>query len=154
MVFYAITTLSRKQFHGQITRSVRPLLVVWGLLCTACLLSRFSCGRLCVTPRTITWQAPLSLGLSRQGYCSGLPCPPPGGLPRPGIDPGSFGSSALVGGFFPLALPGKSLCTELLCNQISLSTASLLRDSVFKDGRQVFSEGLCAVSGVITGRFG
>ena len=34
-------------------------------------------------------QAPLSMGLSRQGYWSGLPCPPPGDLPNPGIEPRS-----------------------------------------------------------------
>ena len=30
-------------------------------------------------------QAPLSLGFSRQEYWSGLPHPPPGDLPNPGI---------------------------------------------------------------------
>ena len=39
----------------------------------------------CVTPWTITCQAPLSMGFSR----SGLPCPPPGDLPDPGIEPES-----------------------------------------------------------------
>ena len=34
---------------------------------------------------TIAHQAPLSMGLSRQEYWSGLPCPPPGDLPDPGI---------------------------------------------------------------------
>ena len=33
--------------------------------------------------------APLSMGLSRQEYCSGLPFPPPGDLPNPGIEPTS-----------------------------------------------------------------
>ena len=32
-------------------------------------------------------QAPLSMGLSRQEYWSGSPCPPPGGLPDPGTKP-------------------------------------------------------------------
>jgi len=30
-------------------------------------------------------QAPLSIGFFRQGYWSGLPCPPPGDLSDPGI---------------------------------------------------------------------
>ena len=30
-------------------------------------------------------QAPLSMGFSREEYWSGLPCPPPGNLPEPGI---------------------------------------------------------------------
>ena len=29
------------------------------------------------------------MGFSRQEHCSGLPCPPPGDLPDPGIEPGS-----------------------------------------------------------------
>ena len=39
-----------------------------------------------VTPWTVTCQAPLSVGFSRQAYCSGLPLPSPGDLPNPGID--------------------------------------------------------------------
>ena len=38
-----------------------------------------------VTPRTVAHQAPLSMGLSRQEYWSGLPFPSPGDLPDPGI---------------------------------------------------------------------
>ena len=36
-----------------------------------------------------TCQAPLSMGFSRREHCSGLPCPPPGNLPDPGIKPPS-----------------------------------------------------------------
>ena len=35
----------------------------------------------------VAGQAPLSVGFSRQAYWSGLPCPPPGDLPKPGIKP-------------------------------------------------------------------
>ena len=42
-----------------------------------------------VTPWTVAHQAPLSMGFSRQKYWSGLPCPPPGDLPDPGIEPKS-----------------------------------------------------------------
>ena len=41
------------------------------------------------TPLTVTRQAPLSMGFSRQEYWSGLPFPSPGHLPDPGIEPGS-----------------------------------------------------------------
>ena len=41
------------------------------------------------TPWTVTYQAPLSMGFSRQEYWSGLPFPSPGDLPDPGIKPGS-----------------------------------------------------------------
>ena len=45
--------------------------------------------RLCATPWTVAYQAPLSMGFSKQEYWSGMPFPPPGDLPDPGIDPGS-----------------------------------------------------------------
>ena len=63
--------------------------------------------RLFATPWTIAHQAPLSTGLSRQEYCSGLPFPSPGDLPNPGIKPKSTASPALEGGFFTTVLPGK-----------------------------------------------
>ena len=40
-----------------------------------------------VTPQTIVHQVPLSIWFSRQEYCSRLPCPPPGYLLDPGIEP-------------------------------------------------------------------
>ena len=39
---------------------------------------------------SVAHQAPLSMGFFRQEYCSGLPCPPPGDLPNPGIEPRSL----------------------------------------------------------------
>ena len=45
--------------------------------------------RLFATPWPVARQAPLSIGPSRQEYGSGLPCPPPGDLPKPGIEPRS-----------------------------------------------------------------
>ena len=48
-----------------------------------------SCVRLVVIPRTVAWQAPLSMGFSRQKYWSGLSRPLPGDLPNPGIEPTS-----------------------------------------------------------------
>ena len=65
----------------------------------ACVLSRFSHVRLFATLLTITRQAPLSMGFSRQEYWSGLPCPPPGDLPNPGIETMSL-APALAGRFF------------------------------------------------------
>ena len=47
---------------------------------------------------TVPCQAPLSMGFSRQEYCSGLPCPPPGDLLHPGIM--SLVSPSLADGFF------------------------------------------------------
>ena len=45
--------------------------------------------RLFVTPWTVAYQAPQSMGFSRQEYWSGLPFPSPGDLPDPGIEPRS-----------------------------------------------------------------
>ena len=39
------------------------------------------------TPWTVAHKAPLSMRFSRQEYWSGWPCPPPGDLPNPGIEP-------------------------------------------------------------------
>ena len=39
-----------------------------------------------VTPWTVAYQAPPSMGFSRQGYWSGVPSPSPGDLPDPGIE--------------------------------------------------------------------
>ena len=57
-----------------------------------------------VTPWTAACQALLSVGFSRQEYWSGLPCPPPGDLPNPAIEPGS---PALHADSLPAELPGK-----------------------------------------------
>ena len=68
-----------------------------------------SCVQLFATPWTVAYQAPLSMGFSRQEYWSGLLCPPPGDLPNPGI---KTGSPALTGRFFttePIGKPQKIL---------------------------------------------
>ena len=73
----------------------------------ACMLGCFSRVWLCVTLWTADLQAPLSMGVSRQGYRSGLPRLPPGDLPDPGIEPASLVSPAFASGFFTTELPGK-----------------------------------------------
>ena len=44
------------------------------------------------SPWTVAHQAPLSMGLLSQEYWSGLPFPPSGNLPRPGIKPAALAS--------------------------------------------------------------
>ena len=56
-------------------------------------------SRLTVYSLTVS-QAPPSMGFSRQEYWNELPCPPPGDLPNPGIEPASLMSPALAGRFF------------------------------------------------------
>ena len=69
-------------------------------------LSCFSPVQLFTTPCTAVHQAPLSMAFSRQEYWSGLPHPPSGNLPKPGIKPMSFTFLVLAGVFFT-TLPGK-----------------------------------------------
>ena len=57
-----------------------------------------------VTPWAVAHQAPLSMGLSRQEYWSGLPFPSPGDLPNPEIEPGS---PELEADSLPTELSGK-----------------------------------------------
>ena len=45
--------------------------------------------RLFATPWTVAYQAPPSMGVSREEYWSGLPFPSPGDLPDPGMEPRS-----------------------------------------------------------------
>ena len=52
------------------------------------------------TPWTVAHQAPLPIGFSRQGFWSGLPCPPPGNFPNPGIKCTFLISPSLAGRFF------------------------------------------------------
>ena len=65
------------------------------------------------TPWTVAYQAPPSIGFSRQEYWNGLPFPSPGGLPDPGIEPASPAGPVLAGGFFTTQPPGKSSSKEL-----------------------------------------
>ena len=64
-------------------------------------------AQLCLTlcdPIDCSYQAPVSMGFSRQEYWSGLPFPSPGDLPNPGINPRS---SALQADSLPTELQGK-----------------------------------------------
>ena len=73
------------------------------------MLSPFSRVRLFATLWSIAHQTPLIMRFSRQEYWSGLPCPPPGDLPDPGIKPVSLSSPTLAGGFFTT---GALLCLK------------------------------------------
>ena len=56
------------------------------------------------TPWTVAYQAPPSMGFSKQEYWSGLAFPSSGDLPDPGIKPSS---PALAGEYFTTEPPGK-----------------------------------------------
>ena len=70
-------------------------------------LSHFRHFQLFSTLWTGAHQVPLSMGLSRQDYWKGLPCPPPGDLPYPGIESMSLTSPTLADGFFTTLTTGK-----------------------------------------------
>ena len=60
-----------------------------------------------MTPWTVACQAPLSIGFTKQEYWNGLPFPPAGDLPDPGIELESPKSVVLAGGFFTTEPPEK-----------------------------------------------
>ena len=57
-----------------------------------------------VSPWTVAFQAPLSMGFPRQEYWNGLPFPSLGDLPKPGMEPRS---PTLQADSFPSEPPGK-----------------------------------------------
>ena len=78
----------------------------------------FSCSAVSdfATPYTVAHQAPLSMGFPGHKYWGGLPFPPPGKLPDPGIEPTCVGSLALAGGFLTTAPPGKPRGVPTTCS--------------------------------------
>ena len=93
---------------------------------TACVLSCFSHVGFFATLWTAAHQDPLSVGFSRQKDWSGLPFPPPGDLPDPGIELESSAFPALQADSSPLSHQG-----------------SFTDNSDFS---QVFSPSCCSVS--------
>ena len=73
------------------------------------------------------------MGFSRQEYWSGLPYPPPGNLPDPGIKPGSLLSPALAEVFFttsatwvkPEGDGNNSTVVVIVVSVVSVSKASI-----------------------------
>ena len=92
-----------------------------------CIISCFSHVQFFETLRTVAHQAPLSMGFSRQEYWSGLPCPPPGDLPKLGIKPCLL--HLLQVDFLPIEPPGKSEVSICLYHFYSLSC------HLFSDGK-------------------
>ena len=97
-------------------------------------------------PWTVARQTPLSMGFSRQEHWGGLPCPPPGDLPDPGVGPVSLLSPVSAGGLFttgatwearlwpvspPPSSPGKSLAHFTPNTRIQEAFALLLAYLLF-----------------------
>ena len=79
--------------HKVLMQSFKQLLLQLSLCCVCSVVSNSA------VPWTVARQAPLSMGFSRQEYWSGLPFPPSGGLPNPGMEPTSLKSAALASKF-------------------------------------------------------
>ena len=76
----------------------------------ACMLSPFSRVWVCETLWTVAHQAPPSMRFYRQEYWNGLPLPPPGDLPDPGIECPSLSSPALAGRLFTTSTTWEAHC--------------------------------------------
>ena len=92
------------------------------------MLSCFSRVQLFATLWTVACQAPLSIGFSRHEHWSGLPCPPPGDLPDPGIKPVS---PALQDDSLLLShRESPCICIGMLCYAKSLQSCPTLCDPI------------------------
>ena len=80
-----------------------------------------------VTLWTVAHQVPLSTGFSGQAYWSGLPFPPPGDLPDPGIEPRSP------------ALQTDTLPSEPNESE-EMGKKNLVKVAVWKEGKQYFGQ--------------
>ena len=95
----------------------------------ACVPSCFSRVWLFAAPWTVAHQTPLSMGFSRQEYWCGLPFPPPGDLPDPGIEPASLVSPALVGGFFTTRATWEAPSNNIYLYKIAVGFVTPCRQS-------------------------
>ena len=94
IIWFSLYLISAHHYIISLPMFFSPLYHV--LLC--CAKSLQSC--LTATLWTVTRQAPLSMGFSRQEYWSELPCLPPRDLPNSGTEPMSLTSLSLSGVFF------------------------------------------------------
>ena len=78
----------------------------WEAPSASCDMKLLSHAQLFATPWIVAYQAPPSIGFSRQEYWSGLPFPSPGDLPNPEIEPWSF---TLQADTLPSKPPGKPI---------------------------------------------
>ena len=84
-------------------------------------------------PWTVAHQAALSMRFPKQEYWSGLPFPPPGDLPDPGIE---LVSPALAGGFFTTEPPGKPSSTSRWRVKKPSCPSSTLENPLIFGGKQ------------------
>ena len=112
-IFWNLILLSREMSANMFSSSQRQWLCVCVCVCV-CVYTQ-SCPSLW-DPIDYSPQAPRSMGFSRQEHWHGLPFPPPGDLPNPGIKLMSPVSPALAGGFFTIQPPRKAMLLHRLCH--------------------------------------
>ena len=100
---------------------------VWKTLCVYA--QPLSCVWLFVTSCAV--QPTKAMGFPRQEYWSGLPFPPPGDLPNPGIKPTYSAAPALASKFFTTEPPGKPPKNTTLDKLVFVSFACHIIDVVF-----------------------
>ena len=100
----------------------------------------------CPTLWTVAHQAPLSIGFSRQEYWNGLPCPPPGDLPDPGIKPESSASPALQVDSLPLGHGEKPNRVLLVCKDWMGDRAHFSNEKKWKEKDNNMIKGLWGLS--------
>ena len=109
-------------FWGKRWRWVSALTALFWLWCV-CAQSLPLCLTLC-DPMDCSLAGSLSMGFSRQKYRSALPCPPPGDLPDPEIEPMSLTSNLhWQVGSLPLAPPGLIVLILWQLPQIALHSS-------------------------------
>ena len=99
--------LARKQQCGRVSHLFSNLNYSHQVVLLLCACVALSHVLLFATPWTVACQDPLSMGFSRQEYWSGLPFPPPGSLPDPGIKSAYPAPPALASKFFTTEPPGR-----------------------------------------------
>ena len=120
LLFFAITKNAATNtlviaFHYSINMFSRAGIAKWHVCASSTSLSvHAQLLQSYLTLWTVAHQAPLSIGFSRQEYWHGLPRPPPGDLPDPGIESVSLMLLELAGGFFTITSTWKAYSTSLL----------------------------------------
>ena len=86
---HKITKWRATQMESLVSFLIRRRQIFSMLLDTYCAVLSHSVMSDSATSWTVAHQAPLSMEFCSQEHWSGLPCPPPGDLPSPGIEPRS-----------------------------------------------------------------
>ena len=101
--------ITRCPLEGRIAAGVQPnsRSQTWPCVTDICLRTKSVIPTLCAGTVAPPGSSVQGIFFPRQEFWSGVPFPPPGDLPNPGIELMSFASPALTGGFFTTEPPWK-----------------------------------------------